>query len=257
MTLIVRPEGVTAHCRPGDPITAQLGALLLALPPSEQERLCQDINAALQQELQCNLVSADGLPSLSRARTRIATATEPRRWLEAECPCIYAEVRVVAKELKRRAATGQKPRPPAAPLVLTTSPQRRPRVNAYSPSFLDRFEGDKASLEVLLERLSTCSAPKRHAIIREALRQAHATRLSQLRSTERHRAALLSYLAIPPEMRTPAWSQPSTGSRVLLERSDVATWCVLAGREYSSHSKAQSQPGYICNTIAATHPPWL
>jgi hypothetical protein len=221
LTLTVGPEGVKAHCRPGDPITAQLGALLLALPPSEQATLCHDLRAAVQQELQCSSFSTDGLPSFSRARTRMAAAAEPRRWLEAECPSVYAEVREVAKELKRRTATGQKPRPPAAPLVLTTSPHRRPHANASSLTFLDRFSGDRASMEVLLERLAKCSAQKRQATIHEALRQAHDTRLSQLRSAERHRSALLAHLAIPPEMRTAPWTQPHAGSPVSL---DVAAW---------------------------------
>jgi len=173
LTLAVGGSGVTAQCRPGDRDVAHLTALLGSLAPGEQVRLCSEMEEAIRQQhrSQRGLVAASGMPSLTRALSRAAAPIEPRAWLQAQCPQVYAEVEAVARVLTRRADTGQRPRPPA-PLVLTASPPRRRKAVVEKvpdtdspevawPAFFRRFAtADRARLDALLERLSGCAAPQ-------------------------------------------------------------------------------------------------
>ena len=98
---------VRATCTPGEPISVHLSRIFLSLAPHEQQRLCQHLEDSVRFVLQQKrgTISTNGLPALSKARARSSAAPVPRLWLESECPSIYAEVRTVVKEIRRRADT--------------------------------------------------------------------------------------------------------------------------------------------------------
>lgn len=214
-----------ATCTPGEPISVHLSRIFLSLAPHEQQRLCQHLEDSVRFVLQQKrgTISTNGLPALSKARARSSAAPVPRLWLESECPSIYAEVRTVVKEIRRRADTGQKPRPPAPPLILAAAPAHQPQaLQPEPPPFLEGLgTSDRITLEATMERMVHYSAPQRRALMEDALEQAYIARLSQLTAAERRRAALLAHLATPPEARSPPWRAVQSERS---ERADVSTW---------------------------------